>query len=168
MSAVNQDAKLNAPGTAQIEQAVHGRADRAASVENVVHNHQFAIVHREVYLSGLDHRLLADCRKVIAVESDIESADRNVRVREAPNLLGQALGKRNAPPSNTDQGEVFGSAALFDDFVRQPAKRPANFFRREQLSFFYDAHFVAHPNTECSGFAAAESLGEMRPGARKS
>ena len=54
------------------------------------------------------------------------------------------------------------------DFVRQPAECPANFFRREKLSFFYDAHRGRNPNTEYDGFAAAESHGENPAGAQKS
>ena len=88
MPAVNQDAELNAPGAAEIEQAIHCRADGATGIENVVHDHQVAIVHGEVYLCGLDDGLLADGREIVAVEGDIESADRDIRVGEATNLLG--------------------------------------------------------------------------------
>ena len=102
----------------------------------------------KVNLRGLHDRLGADGREVVAVERDIESADRNFDVREAANLLGQTLGKRNAAPANADQSQVFRPAALFDDFVRQSAERPANFFRREELSFFYDAHRGRHRNIE--------------------
>ena len=78
----------------------------------------------------------ADRRKIVAIESDIESADRDVNVGDAANLLGQALGKRNAAPANADQREILGTAAIFDDFVRQTAQEYGQFLRPRGVVFF--------------------------------
>ena len=69
----------------------------------------------------------------------------------------QAFGERNAAAADSDQGEVFGAAAFFDDFMGQTVKRAADFFRGEELSFFYDAHLAHHPSIDGGKFAATES-----------
>jgi hypothetical protein len=39
----------------------------------------------------------------------------------------------------------------------QTVERAADFFRGEELSFFYDAHLAHHPSTDRRKFAAEES-----------
>ena len=73
--------------------------------------------------------------------------------------LGQTVCQRHPASPYADKGEVLCSACPFDDLVRESLKRPANFFGREELSFFDDAHRGRHRNTDRDGFAAAESRG---------
>ena len=70
----------------------------------------------------------------------------------------QALGERNAAAADADQREIFGAAAFFHDFMGQTLERAVDFFRGEELSFFYDAHLAEHPSIDRRKFAAAESL----------
>ena len=64
-------------GPAEIEKAVHRRTNRAAGVENVVHDHEVAAVHGEIDVCGLNDRLRAYGREVVAVERDVQRADRH-------------------------------------------------------------------------------------------
>ena len=48
MAAINQDAEPDAPGAAEIEEAVHGGANGAAGIQDVVDDHQIAVVYREI------------------------------------------------------------------------------------------------------------------------
>jgi hypothetical protein len=157
MPAVNQDAQADSPGTAEIEETVHGGANRPASVKDVVHDHQVAVVHREIDLRGVDYWLRADSGKIVPVERDIEDPHGNIHVCEAVDDLCQPLRERNAPAANTNQSEIFRPTALLDKFVSQPLESAVDFLGGEQLPFFYDAHLAAHPNIDGGRFAAAES-----------
>ena len=84
-------------------------------------------------------------------------ADRDFHAGEIFDGFRQAFGERNAAAADSDQREVFGAAAFFDDFMGQTVERAADFFRGEELSFFYDAHLAHHPSIDGGKFAATES-----------
>jgi hypothetical protein len=81
MAAVDQDAEADAPRASQVEKAVHGGAHRAARVEHVVDDHKVAIVHPEGDFGRVNHWLRTHGRQVVAVESDVEYADRDIHAR---------------------------------------------------------------------------------------
>src|SRR5271154_3984137 len=117
MAAVNQHAEANAFGAAQIEETVHGGANGAAGVEHVVHDHQVAIIHAEADFVGVHDGLGADGGKSVAIESDVNRADRDIHAGEIFDGFRQAFGEGDAAAAHADQGEVFGAAAFFHDFM---------------------------------------------------
>src|SRR5271170_4437105 len=117
MAAVNQHAETNAFRAAQIEEAIHGGANGAAGVEHVVHDDQIAIIHVEVDFVGVHDRVRTDGGKIVAIQSDVNRANRDFHAGEIFDGFRQALGERNAAAADSDQREVIGAATFFHDFM---------------------------------------------------
>ena len=141
MAAIDQDAHANAFRAPEIEQAVHGGAGGASGVENVVDQHDIAIVHYEWNLGGLHDGLRRDGGEIVAIERDIERADGHFHVRESFDRFREALRQRNAAAAHADQRDICRAAAFFHDFMGQPLQGAIDFFGGEQLPFFDDAHW---------------------------
>jgi hypothetical protein len=61
-------------------------------------------------------------------------------VREPVNFLREPLRERHPAAPDSNKGKIFGSAGLFNDFVRHAPERSGDFLGGQKLSFFYDAH----------------------------
>jgi len=83
MAAVDEDSQLHAARTAVIEEGVERGADGAAGVEHVVHQDDVLAFDAELDVGRTDDGLDADSAEVVAVEVDIEDADRNLPVFES-------------------------------------------------------------------------------------
>ena len=96
VAAVDQRRELHARGPAEVEDRVDRGAHGAARVEDVVDDHDRAVLEREVEL-GREHdrRARAD-REVVAVEGDVERAERDGRCAAARRRAraGAARGSR--------------------------------------------------------------------------
>ncbi len=84
MAAVDEHGELDARGPAVVEERLDRGADRAAGVEDVVHQHDRPAVEREVELRRADERLRCERRlpaadrDVVAVEGDVDGAERGL------------------------------------------------------------------------------------------
>src|SRR5580698_5435170 len=131
MAAVNQNAQANAARAPKIEEAVHGGANRAARIQDIVHNYQVAIIHREIDFRGVDHGRRADGREDVPIKRDVQCSDWNLHLSKGVDDLRKALRERDAPAANADQGEVFRPTALFYKFVSEPLQGAVDFFGRK-------------------------------------
>ena len=136
MAAVDQHQQLHARRAAVIEQRVERGADGAAGVQHVVHQDDVLALHGKRNFGGADHRLDADGGEVVAIEIDVENADRNGAVFERLDLGGQALRQRNAAAADADEGQLVEVFGLFQDFVRQPDQRAVDLGGAHELGFF--------------------------------
>ena len=116
VAAVDEHGELDARGPAVVEQRLDRRADRAAGVEDVVDEDDRPSVEREVELRRADERLRRERRlaaadgDVVAVEGDVDGAERGL---DAGALLDQA----REPPRERD-------AAGLDPDEREVVERP--------------------------------------------
>ena len=94
----------------------------------------------KVNVGRLQHRLRSDFGKIVAIQRDVQRADRHFHAVDAAHGLRDALRQRHAAPANSDQRQVLGAAAFFHDFVRQPLQRAVDFRSGHQLRFFDDFH----------------------------
>ncbi len=89
MAAVDQHRELDLRRAAVVEDLVDRGADGAAGVEDVVDDHDRAAVDRELELARVDDRRARPERsEVVAVEADVDEAERDPRLQE---LAGQRL-----------------------------------------------------------------------------
>jgi hypothetical protein len=140
MAALDKNAERDAPGAPEVEKAVHGGADRAAGIEDVVNQDKIHIIHAEGNVGRLQHGVGGDLGKVVAIESDVESTYGNVNAVDAAHGARDALGKGHAAAADTDERKVFGTARFLHDFVGQALKSAVNFGGGHQLRFFEDTH----------------------------
>ena len=71
MAALDKNAERDAPRAPQVEKAVHGGADGAAGVKDVVNEDQVHIVHAEGNVGRLQHGMGRNLGEVVAIESDV-------------------------------------------------------------------------------------------------
>ena len=136
VAAVDEDGELDARGAAVVEERLDRGPDRAAGVEDVVDEDDRAPVEREVELGGADERLRRERRlaaadgDVVAVEGDVDGAERG---RVAGALLdqpGEPVRERDAAGLDADEGELVELRVALDDLVRDARQRPGERRRR--------------------------------------
>ena len=90
MAAVNEDCQLDAARTAQVHDGIKSGADGTARIQDVVHQHDALAVDAEGNVGSVD-RGSEIGRIVIAVEADVQAAERNVDALDLLDLLGELL-----------------------------------------------------------------------------
>ena len=106
VAAIDQHQQVDARRAAVIEQSVERGADGAAGVEHVVHQDDVFALDGEGDLGGADDGLDVDGGEVVAVEIDIEDADRHGAVFERFDFPRQALRQGHAAAADADEGEA--------------------------------------------------------------
>ena len=125
--AVDERRQLDAPGAAVVEEGLDRRAGRAAGEEDVVDQDHGAALEVEVEVRGVDDRCRAGLAAVhvVAVEGDIDVAQRDLGAAELADQRVQAARQQGAAGVDADQGELLAAGVLLDDLVRDPHQRAA-------------------------------------------
>ena len=101
-AAVDQHRQPDRGRAAIVEQFVHRRAHRAPAVQHVVDQQDVAAFQIERQVGRLHLRVQADARKIVAVERDVEHAERQGAVQQRM----QALGHPHAAGMDADDDGV--------------------------------------------------------------
>ena len=83
-------------------------------------------VEVERQVGALDDRLLGDQREVVAVERDVERADREADALMLRDRVGEPMGERDAAALDADEREALGAGVLLDDLVADADGRAPN------------------------------------------
>src|SRR3954467_12063968 len=133
MSAVDQDAELHASRTAVVKQCIERGADGPSCIEDVVEQDNVSSGYGKIDLSGVEHRLNADGGQIIAVEVDVENANRHLEAFERGDLLRQPLRQGNPTAAYPDESELIEILGFFQNFMSQPHERAVDFRGTHQL-----------------------------------
>ena len=120
MAAIDEDREADRLRPPEVDEGVHRGPDRAAGVQDVVDEDDRRAVQVEREVGALDDGLLGDERQVVAVEGDVERADRDrrrPRARRSRRRSGGRAGRRGAgcrrardrpcrPASRRSRGEI--------------------------------------------------------------
>ena len=120
---VDQHGQLHRPGAAEVDDGVHGRPDRPPGEEDVVAEDDDAVLHVARQLGRPEGRHPPG-GDVVAVEGDVERADRHLDPFEGGDGLGQPLGHHDAPGVEADQHDVVSAVVPLDDLVCDPGDGP--------------------------------------------
>jgi hypothetical protein len=131
-AAVDQHRELHRLRAPVVEQRVERGADGAPGVEHVVAQHQGAPLDRLGEAALLDHRLRRDGGQVVAVERDVEDADRRRLALHRRDVLGELLGDRHTAGADADQHEVRDPAVALEDLAGHPAHHARHLLAVEQ------------------------------------
>ena len=132
MATVDQDCEAYRAGTPVVDERVHRAADRSAGEKDIVDEHDDAAVDRERDLRLAYHRRVPDTRQVVAVESDIDRAQRDQGAFVGADGGLDACRERVAARANTDDGEKREVPIALYDLVGDPRDGSADVVRREQ------------------------------------
>ena len=129
MAAVGDNGELDAGRAPVIEERLDRGADRPAGVEDVVDEDAGHSLEREVERRRADERLRVPRRlagpyvDVVAVEGDVQLAERDLGRRQLGDAAAQPLGDRHAARVDADQGDALELGISLDDLVRDPRQR---------------------------------------------
>jgi len=132
VAAVHQDRETYGARTSVVDQGIHRGSNRPAGEEHVVDEHDDPFVDGEWDFRLAHHRRVADSGQVVAVERDVDGAERDQGALVRPNRRLDAGRERVAARANADDGESGEIAIALDDLVRDPRDGSADIVRREQ------------------------------------
>jgi aminopeptidase len=141
VAAVGEHCELDARRAAVVEQRLDRRADRAAGVEDIVHEHAGHPVEREVELRVPDERLsvlrglTAAHVDVVAVEGDVELSERDLATGEVGDPTPKAVRERDTSRVDPDERNPVELGVPLDDLVRDPGERPLDGLFVEENGF---------------------------------
>src|SRR5262249_48821684 len=98
----DEHAELNAARAAVVEECVHGRADGAAGVEDVIHQDYVLIADLYTQGSFLNHRTGADGGQIVAVKRDIQRSHGDGSFFYLVDELAQSRGQRHPATAYAD------------------------------------------------------------------
>src|ERR1700730_5422700 len=101
MSPVDQDAQLNLSRSAMRKKRVERSPGRAPGEEDIVDQNNVLVLNRKPDFFLLHNGLGADRRKIVAVESNVQRADRNLGIFDSRNDLPQSLCNRYAAATDS-------------------------------------------------------------------
>ena len=116
-AAVDQHGQLDRARPAVVHQRVERGPHGAAGEQDVVHQHHGGALELEGQLGGADHRPWQPGEHVVAVQGDVDGAERRAPALDALDELDQAGGQVQAAGADADQGQVRGAAVLLDDLA---------------------------------------------------
>src|ERR1700730_6251665 len=90
---------------------------RTPCEENIVHQNNILVLNRKSYFFLLHYGLGTERRKIVAVESNVQRADRNLGIFDSRNDLPQSLCNRYAAATDPHQSKSIDTAIFFDDLV---------------------------------------------------
>ncbi len=132
MSAVDEDREADRARAAVIDERVHRGADGAPGEEHIVDEDDHAPIDGERDLRFANDGRVADARQVVAIEGDVDRAERDVHTLVRPDRCLDAGGERVTARPNADDGQKGEVTVTLDDLVRDPRDGPADVVRREQ------------------------------------
>jgi predicted AlkP superfamily pyrophosphatase or phosphodiesterase len=140
VATIDKDAKRDTLGAAEVEEAVHGGADGASGVEDIIDEDKVHGVHGESDVGGLQNGLRRNFGQVVAIEGDVEGTDGHFDAIDTAHGLRDAFGQRYTAATDADEREIFGAATFFDDLMSEALKGAIDFRSGHKLTFFDDAH----------------------------
>jgi hypothetical protein len=98
-------------------------------------------VHRERDVRPLDDRVLHAAVEVVAVERDVDDAERQCRAAlDLLDVLADALGDVDAARADADERQVGGALVALEDLVRDADERPLDGHRIHHQTAAVVAH----------------------------
>ena len=124
MAPVGQHGKLDPPRAPVVEECVDRRANRAASEEDVVHEHHRGVLDGKVDVRGVHDRRAARLPEadVVAVEGDVDVPQRDRLVEKLGHEVPQATGHKSAATVDAHDRHRL-SPVLLDDLMSDAHER---------------------------------------------
>jgi hypothetical protein len=129
---VDEHRQSDARRATEVRQLVERGADRPASVQHVVHDHDSRIVDVARDVGGADDRARTDGLEVVTVERDVECAAARGLALAFRDQSREPLRKLYSASLDADEDEIFGAGVEFDNLIRHAAERSVHGARVEQ------------------------------------
>ena len=130
MASIDEDGETDPPGATEIGQRIHRGSDRPPGEQDVVDEDHGAPRDVERDPGLVDLGRLRRHPDVVAIERDVQDADRYLCALDRSDLAGEAEREVVAPVGDADQDQALGPLALHD-LVSDPGKGSAHVVRAE-------------------------------------
>ena len=162
VAAVAEHRQLHPPRPAVVEERLDRGAHGAAGEEDVVDEDDGALGEVEVDVGGVDDRLRGGRlgADVVAVEGDVEVADRQLGPGQLAEEDVQAAGEHGAAGVDADDREPLGIRVLLGDLVGDPPQRSPQIvvLQHDLLTHFFASFLASRDRVkgrpQCSSGAA--------------
>ena len=140
MAAVDEHRELDPVGPPVVEQRVDRRAHRAPGEQDVVDEHERASAELEVEVGRVDDRLRLGLARseIVAVERDVEVAERDLGPGQLADQGVETRGEHGAARVDSDQSEQ-PAGVLLDDLVSDAEQCPPQVITVEHDRLFQNA-----------------------------
>lgn len=135
MAAIDKHEKLYLAGAAVGEQGVERSTRGAASVEDVVDEHDLFALDRKANGVLLYDWLGAKRRKIIAIERDVKRSNRDRFFFDLLNHFPETLGDGDAAATNANKTQTLDSTVFLENFMSESYQRTLDFRGRHELGF---------------------------------
>jgi rhodanese-related sulfurtransferase len=125
VAAINQHRQLYPRRPSVVEYRVDRGTHRAPGIEHVVDDHDRLVVDAEVEVRGVDDRRRGPRCQVVAVERDVDVAERYARFEQLARQRLQAPRQHRPTPVNPDERHR-AVRVLLDNLVSDPHQRAAH------------------------------------------
>jgi hypothetical protein len=126
MTSIDEHGKLDGCRPAEVDQGVHGGANRAPGVKNVVDEHDGPVFDIEVDLGRL-HRLRSRHFKVVAIEAGIEAADVDWLAFDSLQRHREPMSDLNAAVLEPDERQTLRATVPLEHLMRDASKSAPHF-----------------------------------------
>jgi hypothetical protein len=133
-AAVDEHRERDPRRPAEVRELVEGGAHRAAGVEHVVDDHHARAVDAAGERRAAHDRARADRLEVVAVERDVERAERHLDALGRVHRAGEPLRDLDAAALDPDEHEPVGAGVELDDLVGHALDRAGHRARVEQAA----------------------------------
>src|SRR2546428_1430358 len=141
VTAVDENRELDRLRPPEVDERVHGGADGPAGEEHVVDQEDPFPLDGERDVGAVDHRVLEAPVEVVAVERDVDHAERNRRSGlDLVDGLADALREVHAARADADQRQTVGTFVVLEDLVRDADEGSLDTERIHHLAGTVGAH----------------------------
>src|SRR5437667_4912599 len=141
MTPVDEDRELDRLRPSEVDERVHSGADGPAGEEHVVDEKDALALDGERDVRPVDHRILNAPVEVVAVERDVDDAERDGRTGlDLADGLADALREVHAARADADQRQVLGPLVVLEDLVRDADQGALDAERVHHLPSAVGAH----------------------------
>ena len=142
MPPVNQDRQLDLSRPAQVNQPIHGGADRPPGEQDVVHQNDVQVRHVERNRGFSQDGLIFPNPQVIAVERDVQLADRHLRAFDLLNPSRQPVCEVHPPGPDPDERDFLGAFIPLQNLVGDARQCPRHLTRIHHERFLVSGLFL--------------------------
>src|SRR5438093_6859012 len=122
MPAVYQHGQLDLRRPAQIYESVHGRTDRAAGKQHIVHQHHLQVRDLEGYRGLPQNWLVFPDREIVTIERNVQFADRDLGTLDLLNPPCEPVRQMHAAGSDADQRHFLSPPVPLQDLMGDPGQ----------------------------------------------
>ena len=152
MAAVDQGKELDARRTAELHHGVERCARGAAGVDHIVDQHDGLARNGEGNVRPVEYRRVRDRGQIIAVERDVQLADRQLHAVDLLNVFCKAAGQRHTARADADQAQVVRAVVFLEDLMRDAHERTVDGGFVHDLCLEFQLHSdpsSGHKKTPC-------------------